>query len=398
MDYEIINSALSGGLASDANARVVKIMSELGGVSAAEIARLSGLSKSTVTRVVGLLREADVVVEGVRQRAGGRGRPSTVLKLNPLAGTCLGVLLGPNSVRVICVDVSHAIRDEREIELGLDYSVETGVEAARALIDASYAKTGLARDRILGVGIAVPGPVDPHNGCVLRSSMLPIWAGTDIGAVFEPALKLRIYADNEFNCAAIAEQIWGHGRGEPDFFYLKLDVGVGGAIVANGQVIRGAAGGAGEVGHMSVDEHGPLCRCGNRGCLELFAGWNAITRPARAILGDDIQFERIVEMAAQGHEGCRKLIADAAKVAGRGLANVCAVINPPLVIVGGRQLQAGQMLLRPLVESFAQQALIKPGAVGDASKTRIIAGTFSNHRDTLLGAVGLVLRRHGYLK
>lgn len=374
--------------------RVLQLLGQKAGLSAADISRQAGLSKSNAARIVEHLKQVNLISE-VPQEAKERtrrGRPGSLLSLNPNLGTCVGLVLQPDGIELTVADTSHRVHVEHRVDLEQDYSVELGINAASRLVDAVYHDAGLDRSRLLGVGVAVPGPVEPRTGRVLRSSMVPIWAGTDISGVFSAALGAPVFVDNESNCAALAEMTWGAARNDSEFVYFKLDIGVGGAIVINGNLVVGVAGGAGEVGHMTINPDGPLCRCGNRGCIELYAGWNAVIEPARLRFGESVRFEDIAAEALKGDPGCRRLIEDAAATAGRGLANICAVLNPPLVVVGGRQLAAGDILMKAVVRGFNEYFLIKQDAVSDESRTRIVPGMFVDNRGTALGAFSLVMR------
>jgi predicted NBD/HSP70 family sugar kinase/biotin operon repressor len=386
-----INTLL--GEETAAEARVIQTLRQRGPTSAADIARILGLGRSTISRVVGSLRESDVVVDTALSHTNqkGRGRPGTLLSLNPIAGTCAGVLLGPDWIRVALADVSHAVLDSRTQQLHVDYTVEEGLTATSELIAAAYAHTGLSRERLLGVGIAIPGAVDRHTGRLLKSNVVPVWEGADAKAIFSAALDTPIYADNEANCTAIAEMTWGAGRGEPDFLFLKLDMGVGGCVVMNHRVVRGVAGIAGHFGHVTYDLNGPLCGCGRRGCLELYAGWEAVLEPARKRFGSNVTYERIAQNARAGDMGCRHLIEDAAEIVGRALASISMALNPPLIVVGGRQLVAADILLPALIESFDRHSAIKQGDLPEKSRTRIVQGRFTSDQDATLGAIGLVL-------
>lgn len=385
-------SPLAGVSNSDAKARVLQYLRETGAGSAAEIARATQLAKSTIARVVGELKQAGTIVERAQPGPAGRGRPGTTLTLSPEAGNCLGILFGPHSVMVALADVSHELIGQHEQDLGPDYPVDAGVEAVARLTERLYAESGLDRRRMLGAAFALPGPVEPRTRQLGRSSITPVWTGTRILEAFSPILTAPIRVENEANCAALAELMWGAGRGESDFFYYKLDVGVGGAVVANGDLLRGIAGGAGEVGHMIMDPNGSLCRCGNRGCLETMAGWHAVIDPARRLLGQDVQFADIVELARGGHDGCRRLIADVARIAGQALAHVAAVLNPPLVILGGLQTTAGDLLLEPLMQSFEEHAMIKSASLDPAARTRFEFARFQGNHAMVLGAIALALR------
>lgn len=386
-----------GSTPSAPEARVLEILQRRGASSAREIVDLTGLSKATISNAIASLRESGLVVESSVAESGGRGRPASRISLSPKSGTCVGVRLFIDSVRITVADLSHAILDERQRDFASPYSIGEATEAVAALVEESLSHLGLPRDRLLGIGIAVPGPLNPFTGCMVRSSLMPEWGGINIRAAFADALGCPVYVDNESNCSALAELTWGAGRGEKSFFFLKLDAGVGGAIVIDEQVIVGAAGGAGEIGHMCFDPHGSLCRCGNRGCLELYAGLEAVLAPARPMLGPSVTFETIAQRAADGDTGLAKLIEEVGAAAGKGLASACALLNPSLVIVGGRQVVAGEMLLEPLRRAFARHSHIHPSEVPPASQTRIVPGTFQNNQDAALGAVALVLHNQSVL-
>ena len=185
------------------------------------------------------------------------------------------------------------------------------------------------------------GPVAP-DGRVQRASIVPTWAGVNIREVFEPVLERPIFADNESNCAAIAEMTWGAAVDCEDFVMFKIDIGVGGAIVSHGRVLTGIAGAGGEFGHMTIDPRGrslPLRQSrlprthrqpqpGHRGRLAPDGPRN---RPPTS-------WSRC---ANAGDVGCARLIADTAEIAGRGLGMIGAIINPGLIVVGGRAAFAG---------------------------------------------------------
>lgn len=378
--------------------RVVRALAERGAASAIELSRMTGLAKSTMSALVAELKESGVIIEpdaAGEIRASGRGRPAVQLSLNPQAGSGIGVLPGPDFIRIALVDAAHGIRDERSLDLEPGYSLEQAVEVVFDLVSKAYADAGLRRDTLLGLGIAMPGPFNRRTGLMLRSTLLPKWVGLDIRARFSERFGVPVLADNESNCAAVAEMTWGAALGKADFLYAKFDEGVGGAIISGGHVIRGALGAAGEFGHFIIDPDGPLCTCGSRGCLEALMRWDTVLRPARALFGDDITFPQVAHQALKGDPSCARLISDAAMAAGRGLASICAVLNPPLIVLGGRYLLAGEIFLRPAQESFDRNFHIRaePGA---ASVTPIIAGAFANNRDSTLGAVGLVLRERPF--
>jgi predicted NBD/HSP70 family sugar kinase len=365
-------------------------------MSAREIAESTGLAKSTVSTALTELRRAGMVVDGPADggRAAGVGRPATAVSLNPEAGTCVGLLFGMYHIQMIVADVSHRVLDDRTVFLEPDYSPEAAAHTAHQLIRDSYRRHAISRDTLLGVGVAVAGPINPQNGRVLRAGGVPTWAGVDIRSLFEARLQRPVFADNESNCSAVAEMMWGAALGQPDFVLFTLDLGVGGAIVHGGQVITGIAGAAGEFGHMSVNPDGPLCRCGNRGCLELYARFTEPLAHASRRFGRPMTIEQVIALAQGGDVGCRRLIEDTAEAAGRGLGLIGAALNPPLVVVGGRLATAGDLLLGPLEASFNKHTLVKRADVEEESRTRFVLSRFIDN-DACMGAVGLVLRHFG---
>jgi len=375
-------------------ARVVRALSGHGAVSTAQIARTTGLARSTVSTVLGELRRSKLVVE-VETRSPGLGRPALAHSLNPEAGTSIGILLGLGEIRIILADVAHNVIADVSIPMDRDYAPEAATRVIKHAIDRLYKEHDLPPGGLLGLGFAVSGPLAP-DGRIMRASMLPTWGGVDLRAIFGPVLQKPIFADNESNCAALAEMMWGAAGGAEDFVLFKLDLGVGGAIVANGRVLAGSTGSAGEFGHMVLDPRGDLCRCGNRGCLELYASATTVLRLAERRLERRSSIGEVISAAASGDVGFQRLLEDAGEAAGRGLATVGTIINPGLFVISGGLAAAGDLLLEPLRASYDRHTLVKRGDAGDEAVPRFAIGRFLDN-DNCMGAVGLVLRHHGRL-
>lgn len=379
---------------TDNATRIVRLLSERGQLSSAEIGRYLGMPKSTVSVAVSELRQSGIVVDatGARPSATRAGRRGNALSLNAELGTCVGMQLGPNHLHFIVADVSHAVIEEHTAPFPFEHSPEDAAKFFRREIEAIYARHRLSLDTLLGVGLALPGPVLPHSRTMPHSSLLPRWAGADLREIFGAEFGCPIHADNESNCSAIAEMMWGAAMDAHDFVFLKVDLGIGGAIVVNRRLLTGVSGGAGEFGHISIDPRGDLCACGNRGCVELRGGFRFVLKHAAPLLGEDVTIERIVELARNGDAGCRRLIADAAEAAGQGLAVVGSILNPGLIVIGGRVAAAREILLDPLTSSFERYSQFAPAR----QQTKIVSGAFPDN-DACLGAVGLVLIGHGKL-
>lgn len=377
--------------ADSAEARIVRTLSERGAASANDLARATGLARSTISMVLTELRKGRVVVETAgAMTARSVGRPAARFALNPDAGTCVGLHLSLSEIRLMLADVSHSVIFEQNVPLGRDYTPEAATEAARQAIREAYRRKGLSLQSLLGVGVSISGPVAP-NGRVQRASILPTWAGVNIPDVFSRALERPVFADNESNCAAIAEMTYGAALGVEDFVFFTVDLGVGGAIVSRGRVLTGVAGAGGEFGHMTIDPNGDLCRCGNRGCLELTASLTPALAVASRLLCRDVEVEELAALAKSGDVGCARLLADTAEIAGRGLGMIGAILNPGLIIVGGAAALAEDVFLAPLAAAYEKHTLIKRDDVPEDQRVRIVSARFPR-RAALMGATVLVLR------
>jgi predicted NBD/HSP70 family sugar kinase len=206
-----------------------------------------------------------------------------------------------------------------------------------------------------------------------------------VAAELAARLGLPVVADGDTRLGALAERRWGAARGRDEFVYLKLHGGVGGAFVSNGLLARGSTGGAGEVGHLIVDAGGPLCRCGNRGCLETFVGLPVVMRALEPAYGDRLTLRDVITMAWQGDRGCIRALSDAGTMAGRAVGMLGNILNPESVIIGGALAAAGELLMAPLREAAASASLPL------ASTAMTITTGALGPQACALGAVALVL-------
>ena len=205
---------------------------------------------------------------------------------------------------------------------------------------------------MIGAGMCLPGPIHRPTGVVGSTAILPGWVGVAAADEMRRRLDLPILVDNDANLAALAEAAFGAGRDAKDLIYLMISSGIGAGLVLNGRLYRGAEGLAGELGHVLVDADGPVCRCGNRGCLETVAGTDALAELLRRSHGDGLDGRAIVRLAREGDLGCRRVIADAGRAIGKAAAMLVNVLNPELLIVGGDLAEAGELLLDGVRESL----------------------------------------------
>ena len=369
--------------------QVLEVVRGSGSVSRADIARRTGLARSTVSTLVNELLRAGLLVERGAPEDGNttQGRPPVLLSFDPGAGAVIGMHFDHPVLRVAVADLGYTILAEATVPVDVDHDAQDSLDAAVALIDEVLVKSGVERERLLGAGAALAGPIDSATGTVGSSAILPGWVGLSLAQELEARLGLPVHVDNDANVGALAESVLGAGRGVSEMAYIMLGSGIGAGLIIGGQVYRGSGGTAGEIGHVLVDEHGPLCRCGNRGCLETYAGADALLDLLRRQHGDALTVDGLVQLARDGDPACQRVIADAARFVGVAAATLCNQLNPELIVIGGELAQTGPLLLDPLRESIVRYAI--PAAAEDV---RVVTGELGE-RAELLGALVLVLGR-----
>jgi predicted NBD/HSP70 family sugar kinase len=368
--------------------KVLEVVREQGTVSRAEIATQTGLARSTVSTLVGELQAAGLVVEREELRPESTalgGRPPLLLSLDPGAGAVIGIQFDHEFVRVAIADLSLTPLAEGVVERDVDHDAQAGLEAAAELVSGLLATSDVDSERVLGAGVALSGPIDRRSGRLRSTTILPSWIDIDVAAWLSDRLGVPVEVENDANLGALAESVLGAGRGSSEMAYVMLSSGIGGGLILEGRLYRGARGIAGELGHVTVDEGGQMCRCGNRGCLETMVGAGALIELLRRSHGEEITVEQMIALAREGDPGCRRVIADAGHTVGRVAAALSNEFNPERIVVGGELALAGELLLDPIRESISRHAL--PEAVEDLT---VVVGELGE-RAELMGALALVV-------
>jgi predicted NBD/HSP70 family sugar kinase len=314
-----------------------------------------------------------------RSKSGRRGRELT---LNPRAGAVVGVDFGFRHVRVLLCDLAHNVLAAAEQELTESHTSAAALPTTARMLDEMLDEAKFSRAEILNAGVALPGPVrHDASDSVVQSAVLPGWSGAtneSVGA----ALGVRARIDNDANLAALGEHTWGAAQGISDCVVIKFHSGIGCGLIVGGQVVRGAFGGAGEIGHTTVDERGPLCRCGKRGCLDSFASVPAIIEALRPQHGD-ITLAGVMALLSAGDPGVVRVVTDAAQLVGKAIADACNLLAPERVVLVGAMTQAGNWIVDPI--SAALKRHVAPG-----QPPEVVLGLLGR-RHTALGAVALAL-------
>lgn len=406
------NATADLGLMRELNTHIIlNLIRQEGSISRAEIAKRTQLSRSTVSNIITDLLEHRVVAEaGTGPSRVGR-RPIMV-NFNYQAGYVVGVDLGANHLLTLVTDLEGQVLAEKEQPVSVAAGPEVVLPAMVTAVDEIVRAARVDRERVIGVGVGVPGPLDNRRGTLVMPPIMPGWHNFKFQACLEAGINKPIYLDNDANLGAIGERWRGAGEGCDHLAYIKLGTGIGCGLILDGQIYRGFAGSAGEIGHMSIEEDGPLCTCGNYGCLESLAGGRAIVAaalaaskraqalavpsgahtsnhrynpalPATAELG----VEQVVRAALAGDAVSIEVLQMAGRRIGVAIANLINLFNPGLVIIGGGVSHAGDLLLEPIRQTVARRVL--PVAM---QYTRIVQARLG--REAIgIGAATLVLQQ-----
>jgi len=338
--------------------------------SRADIAATTGLNKATVSSLVADLIDRRLLREtGLTERR--IGRPATMLVLDGEPYVALGIEVNTDYLALSAIDLGGArILSWRRSFDGLDSTAARAATAIAALARRAAARIDRQDRRIIGLTVGVPGLVTPA-GVVANAPNLG-WSDVDLAAALRSALGNPAYpvtVDNDANLGALAEYRYGAAAGHPDSAYLTGELGLGAGILVGGELVRGARGAAGEIGHVEVVVDGPLCACGRRGCLEAVAGTAAIVRridpdnTEEALRDLDPEVAEIARRARAGDKEVVAALTEIGGLLGRGVAVLANVLNPSLIVLGGHYVPLAEWLL-PSAQAELNRRVLAPDAGG----------------------------------
>jgi len=342
-----------------------------------DLARKTGLSPASITAIVRSLIARKLVTEneGVSSVVGRKPIP---LEVRGDSGYLVGVDIGSYFTRAVVTDMNGHVVHKHEIETGLPDGRVRVLRRAFECVHRTLDGARIPRKTLLGMGIAHSGVIDTQNGVVLsfpRPGQMYEWKNVPLRALFEEEFHVPCVLEDSAPTGATAERCFGLGRDVDDFLYIEVGVGIGAAFFFNGKLYRGPGGKAGEFGHITVDENGPLCSCGNNGCLESVASCAAIIESVRVAFArgvdskirelagpelENISIEIIARAASENDSLAFRVLQDAASYIAIGLADLVNLLNPRLIIFGGALFRAApQLLSDPLRRVIKERSLEK---------------------------------------
>ena len=319
-------------LIREINSSLVLAELRAGLVSRTDLARRTGLSLPTVSEIVADLIARGVVEERETAVSGG-GRKPVLLALKADAGFVIGIKVTETQVIAVRTDLNAGIVDRADAAVPAD-DVRTVVRVIAQVVRKLRPKDG----PLYGVGVGLAGVIDRASG-VVRHATYADWRDVDLAGLLEKRLGLPVVVDNDVNTLVANEQWFGAGRGVADLAVVSIGRGIGLGMVLDGRLYRGAAGGAGEFGHLKVAD-GPDCACGGRGCLEAVIGGPAIlSRTGRATLED------AAAVARGGDPAARAVFDEVGRILGTAVGNLVNLLNPKLIVLAGEGTRAGELIL-----------------------------------------------------
>lgn len=347
-------------------ALIVRTIRERPGVSRAELTRLSGLSGPAVSLIVNELLGAVLVREDGHGVSTG-GRRATSLRIAECSRHVLAVDLARHYVRVAVTDLNAAILYHVTVPPEDILDPQANLRWLTGLLEEVLVAHGAPRADLLGIGVGGPGPLRTRTGEILAPTYFGHWKHLPLRSALEAHFGVPVRVDNDANACALAQRWLGAGRDVLDFVYVVADSGVGAGVVLNGDVYRGAHDLAAEIGHTTIDIHGPTCPCGNIGCLELYttlratlARWIGTAQPITP--ADEVEgITTLIAAARAGDETARAALTMTAQYLAVGVVNAINAYDPQVVFIGRELAAAGDMLLGPIREAVARRAFTATG-------------------------------------
>ena len=316
----------------------------------------------------------------------------------------IGVDLGGTNVNSAVVDDGGRISHRAGQSIAGSRTAGEVIDRLVACVESTIDSCG--RDRVAGVGVGTPGLIPEDSGTVVYAPNVPEWEDLPLQSLLRERLRLPVAIENDANAAAIGEHWVGSAAGYANIVCITLGTGVGGAIIMNNEVWRGANGAGGEIGHMTVVENGRKCGCGAPGCLEAYASATAIAEQARELLRDGreslltemaggdpsrVDAAMIAEAANRGDETALEVMSRSATLLGTAVSSLTNLLNPELIVIGGGVIKAGELIFGPIRAEVARRAYkwsasilrIVPARLGDAAGIIGAARHFMLVRSTL---------------
>ena len=342
-------------------------------ISRPQLAMLSGLSQATVIKITNNLIDRHLILEEEYAESTG-GRRAGLLEINPEGAFAVGLMAQPTSLTAVILNLNSDPVYSQQWDIAMRDNYPQAIDLVAQCLEELFSKSGIPREKIIGVGLGMGGLIDAENGCCVDSWIMN-WQNVEISRPLEDRLRIPVFLDNDINCLAIYEKLFGQGQPYHHFLVVAVGRGVGLGIVINDDLYRGASGGAGEFGHTAVTTEGRLCACGNSGCLETYVSDAGIVKNYLEYVRSntyslemgvqELTTHEVLGLARNGDEAAKAAFHRAGILLGVSLANLVNIFNPECVVLSGHNTDAsiltGDLLLEPMHQAFKQHLFSQIG-------------------------------------
>ena len=357
---------------SSSEYEVIQLVKKNGAMTRADLARLTDYSRSKINGCIDALVEKEYL-KGIGSGASNGGRRPRKFDINGGYGFVAGVEIGATSIELLLADLAGKTYARYDEAANVREGPEVILDRVCSLLHKMMAEHGASPAFLFGMGLGVPGPVDFASGVVVSPPIMPGWDAYPIRGLIEKRFpSVNVVVDNDVNVMARGELYGGAGTGIEDLIFVKIGTGIGCGIVCDGKIYRGSNGCAGDIGHICVDKNGPLCRCGNVGCLEAMAAGPIIAeRAVKAALDGDspillkhyenngkrLRAENVGYAASEGDTISIEIIRDSGRMIGEVLASLVNFYNPSMILIGGGISNIGNLLLSSIRQATLRRSL-----------------------------------------
>lgn len=367
---------------------------------------------TTITPLVNELKEKYGLLVAAGQEISSGGRRPVLYQINKEIGAVIGVDIGGDNVRVILIDIMGNIISSVTDKTNSEKDIKRLLDRIVSLIEKLIINSNIPKPKVYGIGLSISGIIDSKSGTSIFCPNIEGLNGFPLKKFMEEKTKLLTYVDDSVRCMAIAEKHYGIAKDYDNFIFLSLGKGIGAGIYTNGKIYRGSTGLSGELGHITVSENGPICNCGNRGCLESIASGPGILKRAREGIENGIitsitslinnnfnnlSVDLIAREAKNGDKFAYSLMNRTGEYIGIAIATTLNLFGPELVVLGGGISNSGDIMMDAIKRTVQMRALgiltqkvkIINSQLGDniaalGAATKIINFLFTDTRQSFL--------------
>lgn len=355
-----------------AEKELIDLIRKFGELSKGDLVSFTDHSRTKITSSINSLISKKIIIENLASEYSG-GRRSKTFSLNGDLGLLSGVDIGATGIDLALANLSQKVIARHREEVPVLEGPVKVLSRVCDILESLLRENARDPSTLRGIGIGIPGPVDFSNGTVVSPPIMPGWDRFPIiQSVQQRFPTANVVIDNDVNVMALGETSQGVGRGIENLIFVKIGIGIGAGIICNGKIYRGANGCAGDIGHISIDKNGPLCHCGNCGCLEAMAGGPAIAERSLELArsgkspilqklfdrnGGRLSAEDVGNAARAGDPGSIEIIRDSGLKVGDVLAGLVNFYNPDMIVIGGGVSNLGNLLLSSIRQAVLNRSL-----------------------------------------